>query len=275
MAGPDLAGTYLGLRRTLTTPGPVVLEVPADANVPFWTWYAGWLRGGQAQIRVVPPAGATFPAATGEIAQWRSNGLASAYTDLVVGHLSPTTLRHEGAADDAVPLLFGLAVRSARRGASCAYVGVHRRAALAPPAGPPGPADLDADLEFLARWNEFHPTTQVRTVCAELTRDQLVAALPPGAEHQLEGCGRAADAWCGDCATCFDTYYAAKAVGRPMRFRLSPRIFASRYDHGYRPWLTGEFAGPPDAGFQLLARLALTHGLRPDRTVDVDDARAH
>jgi hypothetical protein len=275
-APPDLASTsaatYFRLRRELMTPGCDQLHVPSDANVPFWIWYVRWLRSDAVRVGTCPAAGTAFPAATGEVMHWRSNGVASAYTGLLVGHLSPTTLYHERAEDDAASLLFTLAVLSAHRGASCAYVGVYRRAALAAPASPPGPADLDAALEFLARWNEFHPATQLRSVCSNLSRDELLAGLPPGAEHELEGCGGAEGVWCGDCAKCFDTYYAAKAVGRPLRFRLSERIFAERYVNGYRTWLAGEFTGPPDAGFQLLARLALAYGLRPNHSEDVDIA---
>jgi len=264
------AATYRRLWAELTAPGQVRLVVPADANVPFWSWYAGWLRGEAVTIVTAPPTGATFPTATGEIAIWRSNGLASAYTDLIVRHLLPTTLRRPEAGD-AMPLLLDLAVRSAERGTSCAYVGVYRRAALAGPSGPADPADLDADGEFLSRWNEFHPATQLRSVCSDLTRDELLTALPPGAEHSLDGCGRSERTWCGDCVECFDMYYAARGAGRFLGFRLTARIFAERYERGYRSWLTGEFAGSPDAGFQLLAKLALVHGLRPQRSTDVND----
>ncbi|MEU4896769.1 hypothetical protein AB0B12_29740 [Streptomyces sp. NPDC044780] len=271
------AATYFRLRRELVSPGCERLVVPADAGTPFWSWYAGWLRGGEVRVEAGPAAGLAFPEPTGEVAQWCSGGLASAYTDLLVNHLSPTRLSYRGFAAEVephrggAPLLFTLAVLSAHRGAACSYVGVARRAALAAPAGPPGPTDLDADLEFLARWNEFHPALRLRTVCGDLTRERLLAALPPGAEHQLEGCGRTGAApWCGDCALCFDTFYAAKAVGRPLGFRLSRRVFEERYTRDYRTWLDAEFRGAQDGGPQLLARLQITHGLTCDPGADVD-----
>ena len=63
-------------------------------------------------------------------------------------------------------------------------------------------------------------------------------------------------------------YYAARGAGRSLGFRLTEQIYTERYERGYRSWLTGEFAGAPDAGFQLLAKLALLHGLRPNLKVD-------
>jgi hypothetical protein len=270
------AATYFRLRRELAEPRRELLTVPADANVPFWSWYSGWLRDGAVRVEAGPPAGAAFGEPTGEVVQWRSGGLASAYTDQVVGHLSPVRLRYETFAADVephrgdAPLLFALAVLSAQRGASCSYVGVARRAALAALPGPCGATDPDADLEFVARWNEYHPTLRLRTVCGDVTRERMLAALPSGAEHELEGCRRAAARWCGDCAMCFDTYYAAKAVGRPMHIRLSERIFEQRYTRDYRTWLHDEFRGIADGGLQLMARLQLLHGLRFERSADVE-----
>lgn len=272
----DAAVRYFRLHSELTNPRCEQLTVPSDACLPFWAWYAGWLRG-ERQVRVDagPPMGMSFPDPTGEVVQWRSNGLASAYTDTVIGHLSPTSLRYDDFASDVeplregAPLLFVLAVLSAQRGTSCSYVGLARHAALGAPGRWRGWADPDAGLEFIKRWNEFHPALRLRSVCSEITRERMLLALPPGLLHTLSGCGQSTTGWCGDCTKCFDTFYAAKAVGHERPFRLSERIFEERYLRHYRSWLASEFRSDPCNEQQFLAYLQMTYGVQFDRTTDV------
>jgi hypothetical protein len=265
------------LHRQLLAPGTDRLRVPEELNPPFWAWYSGW-RGEPGALRVdaVTADGPEFPEPTGRVALWYSRGMASAYTAHRIADLTPEVIRYEDVASTVgphragAPLPFVLAVVSAHLGLSCAYLGVIRRMACGAPARlRAARPEADLGMEFLAGWNEYHPGHRLRTVCADLTRDRMLAALPPGAERELFSCERTPDGWCRDCAACFESYYAAKAVGRSLGFRLTARIFDQLYTREYCNYLASEFGSDPSNRLQFYVYLQMTYGLRFDRADDV------
>lgn len=265
------AADYLALYLRLLDPAAKVLRVPADLCPPFWERLAD---NRSLRVETVPPVRRTFPEPTGRLAFWRSTGIASAYTWTRVVHLEPEVLSYEdvmlrtGLHPGPGPGPLVLAALSAHLGMSCSYVGI-----AASPATVADRGALDGPA-FVSLWNEFHPGHRLRTVCADLTRDRLLAALPAGSERDLSSCDRRAEGWCGDCSSCFTAFYTAKAVGRPLGFRLSGAIFDDLYTRRYRRYLASEFQDGDSDTLRCLAHLQMTYGLRFDRTLDVSsDAR--
>jgi hypothetical protein len=279
MTPAQLAGTtaarYLALRARLADPAVSRLDVPEDAAPGFWAWYAGWRGSGGPRVRVTAAEGGGFPEPDGRVALWASQGMGSAYTLSQIAHLSPEVLRYESFSETAeplragAPLAFVLAVLGAQHGFSVSYAGAIDPGALGARnrAGVISPED---GTEFRSAWNQYHPGHRMRSVCEGLTRERVLALLPPGAEAGLSSCDQEPGGWCRDCPKCFESYYAAKAVGRSLGFRLSLRIFDRIYTQAYRTYLKSEFASDPGNSLQYYVYLQMSYGLVFDQAEDTE-----
>lgn len=280
MSAPSLdstpAATYFRLHEDLTRHRVHRLDVPRSARPEFWSWYADRLRGpGTVKIRVTEGPAGSFPEPTGRLAMWSSTGMGSAHTLRQISHLSPDVLHYEDFATEVEPVRAGaplplvLAVLGAHLGYSFCYLGAVRTRACGAPDRSGGEGNEDGPAGFAEGWNAHHDDHRLRLPTADLTRDRLLAALPDGAEAHLSSCDLLPGGWCRDCAKCFMCYYTAKAVGRPLGFTLSGRIFDAIYLHRYRPYLGQEFAADPSNSLQYLVYLQMTYGVTFDRDADV------
>ncbi|MEI7033336.1 hypothetical protein [Streptomyces pratensis] len=268
------AAEYFRLRARLLDPSVTEVDVPDQARPGFWRWFAEHTRGrGAVTVRAVAGTGPGFPEPTGRVALWRSRGMGSAYTLHRIAHLAPALLRYEDVAADVephragAPLPFVLAVLSAHAGHSFGYLGAVARRPFAPSDGA-ARRQPDSVAEFIDGWNDHQGGHRMRTLPGPLTRDRLLAALPPGAERELASCDRRPGSWCRDCDTCFASFYAAKAVGRPLGFSLTARVFDELYEKSYRAFLSTEFASGPTDLMRFCAYLQMTYGLVFDRARD-------
>lgn len=270
------AAEHFRLRSRLLDPSTTEIEVPEQLRPPFWQWFADHLRGRESvTIRAVAGSGPGFPEPTGRVALWHSPGMGSAYTLHRIAHLSPEILRYEEFSAEVephragAPLPFVLAVLSAHAGHSFGYLGAVADEPFTPPYDVPGlPGDPVA--EFIEGWNHHQGGHRMRTLPDRLTRDRLLAALPPGAERSLSSCDRRPAGWCRDCDKCFASFYAAKAVGRPLGFRITGRIFDELYEKRYRAYLATEFTSDPTGPMRFCAYLQMAYGLVFDRAHDTE-----
>lgn len=267
----DLSGTaaltYMKLRAQLAGSRTTMLLVPESANPRFWERYAKQVRGAGGVRVETAPAGVMFPAPTGQVGVWVDRGLAATYTRLHVRHLRPRELdygRYRQLVEpvrDTAPMQFVLAVLSAHEGLSAAYLPVMRRLA-------PDRLASEDPLTFSTLWNDEHDSPRLQSLCSNLTREQLLLATPPEAALQSLDCERDSTTWCGECLSCFESFYAAKAVGRDLGFRLTPAAFDAFYTDRYRTYLDSEFRSEPENELQLLVKLQMDFGLEFDRIAD-------
>ena len=269
------AARYLALRARLVDPAVDHLDVPADTAPDFWSWYADWLRGPRTlRVSATAPEGLDFPEPDGRVALWASQGMGSAYTLSQIAHLSPEILRYESFSEAVeperagAPLAFVLAVLGAHHGFAFSYVGPVAPGALG--ARDRAVSRSEDGAEFRSAWNRHHPRHRMRSVCEGLTRERLLALLPQGAEAGLSSCERKPGEWCRDCAKCFESFYAAKAIGRPLDFRLSRRIFDQIYTQAYRTYLESEFRSDPRNSLQYYVYLQISYGLVFDPADDTE-----
>jgi hypothetical protein len=268
----DVVEHYLRLRAELVRPDATQLAVPLGTPPQFWNGYADLLRGPDTiTVTVDDTTALDVPAPTGRVGLWRSAGIGSAYTEQAIGHLDPELLdyRETIAGTDvetwrgSSPLHFVLAALTLRRGLSVAYLGLMRTASC----GAPNRAGGDDPLAFVRLWNSTHTAHRLRTVCGELTRDQVLLALGPDLARCTSSCRVHERERCGRCAGCLATFLTARAVGIDLGVRASPaavRELALRY----RRYLRSEFASEPDNHLQYVVHLQMTYGLRLN---DLDD----
>ncbi|MCF3165791.1 hypothetical protein IPZ64_02425 [Streptomyces violaceoruber] len=268
------AAAYFALRSRLIDPSVTRIEVSERMRPAFWLWYAERLRGrGAVTVRTVTGAGPGFPEPTGQVALWHSSGLGSSCTRDRIAHLEPEILRYQEFAAEVephrsgAPLPFVLAVLSAHLGHSFGYLGAVHDLPFVLAGGSRG-EPADAVAEFIDGWNDHQGGHRMRVLPGRLTRDRLLAALPPGAERELSSCERRLTGWCGDCERCFVSFYAAKAVRRPLGFRLTERIFDELYEKRYRTYLATEFADDPGGPARFCAYLQMAYGIVFDRAAD-------
>jgi hypothetical protein len=261
----------LAIRRAMFSDDPVI-EVPAGTE-GFWSWYADTVRFGEAyELRPVhgaPP----YPAPSRPVALWFSGGAESTYTLHQIEHLEPDLLHIEDYAvffgDDRKigQIHFLCAAISAGLGYADTYLGVERddlllrRTRFAQ-------RYVERHPSFLDRWSAYQPEHRLRTVCGQLDKEEVIAWLVAHDVPITGTCDRHDDGtWCGDCYKCFEAYYAAKAVGIDLGFRLTRRAFDEI--HGtYRRYVDTEFADSFNNSYHRFARLQILYGVTFDAVDD-------
>ena len=260
--------------------GAAAIAVPAD-GAEFWSWYAGFIRCGRPFQLTVGPDGEGYPAPSRGPALWFSGGVESTYTRAVLAEqgLEPALLNiadfpvFTGPDHRIGQIHFLCAVVAASLGYGPVYLGMERNDLLLG-ATPFMRGYVERHPLFAWHWSAYQPTHEIRTVCADLHKEEIIQWLHQRDLRITGTCDRLdGGAWCGDCYKCFEAFYSAKAVGIDLGIRLTRAAF-DRYYAEYRHFVDSGFTDNFNNAYQHYVRLQISYGLHFDPVGDCEGGAA-
>jgi hypothetical protein len=263
----------LAIRRAVFSDA-IEVAVPAD-GLEFWSWYVDVVRCGRPFRTATLAADSSYPPATAGAALWYSGGVESTYTRAVLADrgIEPTLLKISDFSVFTGPdrrhgqIHFLCAVVAASLGYSPIYLGMERQDLLLGSA-PFTRGYVERHPLFAEKWSAYQPEHEVRTVCADLNKEQIIQWLDGRGIRITGTCDRlSGGAWCGDCYKCFEAFYTAKAVDIDLGIRLTRSAF-ERYHGEYRRYVDSGFTDNFNNANQHYVRLQITYGLVFDPAVD-------
>lgn len=253
------------------------IAVPRQ-SLAFWTWYAKTLRPDTLPNLIEVGDVPDYPEPVGETAIWYSGGVESTYTLEHIRREAPVLLRIE---DYPVfssrhrrigQIHFLCAVLSASLGFKKTYMGVERNDLLLAHS-PPSRCFLERAPAFLDAWSEYQPNNRMVTICGQMHKEEVLKWLWHRNIRITGTCDRFKNGtWCGDCFKCFELFYAAKAIGFDLGFKLTRRGF-DQYFGEYDAYVVSGFRNNINNAYASFARLQILYHLAFDPENDCSDHR--
>ncbi len=223
----------LEIRRQIFNGGKAV-EVPRGSE-EFWNWYAQTIRFGD-EFELIPVDGiADYPPPARKTALWYSGGVESTYSLQMLQDQNPDLLSiHDfevftGPDRKVGQIHFICAAIAAGLGYETTYLGMERDDFLLAKSRK-AQGYVERHPSFAARWSAYQPGHQLRTVCGDLDKEEMILWLSRNGVKITGTCDNFDDGqWCGECYKCFEAFYFAKAVGADLGFRLSRSHFGDYY----------------------------------------------
>jgi hypothetical protein len=248
------------------------VEIPRGSE-EFWTWYARTIRFG-GEFELVPVDGMPeYPEPAREAVLWYSGGVESTYSLQLLRNQNPDLLSindyevFTGPDRKVGQIHFICAAIAAGLGYRTIYLGMERDDFLLSRSRK-AYGYVERHPTFAARWAAYQPDHELRTVCGDLDKEEVIRWLADRGIEITGTCDNFDDGqWCGECYKCFEAFYFAKAVDIDLGIPLSRRYFSDYYGK-YQRYVASGFTDNFNNSYHRFARLQMRYLIEFDPDQD-------